>query len=367
MAAAQADDHDHEHDHDHDHDHEDEHTSPTTAEAEEAHAHAHPGEGSCDGNFAGDYNKPLHIAAIFIVMAFSFFGTLLPVLFRRLSNSKKLTTPFQAIKLFGAGVILCTAFVHMFVPAQQILGSECLPEVFHEYHAWAGLIALLGVLFTHFFQVLAGTHVKDRLAAKSKQDEVNVNNTAKQLPTDAETAIPADHDHHAGHAHGAAAADAERRISAYALEAGVAIHSIIIGITLGAARGEFKPLLIALTFHQFFEGIALSSIILSSPLTSSRIHSLLLILFYSLTTPVGIAIGVGVNETYNANAVTALIVTGVLEAISAGILVYDGLVNVVCPHFGGRAFLGARWGGRAIQFVALWLGALAMAVVGRWA
>lgn len=49
--------------------------------------------------------------------------------------------------------------------------------------------------------------------------------------------------------------DAQKRISTFILEAGVAAHSVIIGVTLGISSGsEFIGLLIALLFHQFFEG-----------------------------------------------------------------------------------------------------------------
>lgn len=49
---------------------------------------------------------------------------------------------------------------------------------------------------------------------------------------------------------------------------------------------------------------------------------------YSIMTPLGIAIGLGVRTTYNADGTTANIVTGVLDATSAGILLYTGLVEV---------------------------------------
>lgn len=50
-----------------------------------------------------------------------------------------------------------------------------------------------------------------------------------------------------------------RQITAYVLELGIALHSLIIGLTLGvAADAEFLTLLVALSFHQFFEGFALS-------------------------------------------------------------------------------------------------------------
>ena len=46
--------------------------------------------------------------------------------------------------------------------------------------------------------------------------------------------------------------------------------------------------------------------------------------FYSICTPIGIAIGIGARNSYNGNGVTANIVSGVLDATSAGILLYTG-------------------------------------------
>jgi zinc transporter ZupT len=49
----------------------------------------------------------------------------------------------------------------------------------------------------------------------------------------------------------------QKRSSVALLEAGIAIHSVIIGFALGVSSGsEFIALLIALCFHQFFEGMS---------------------------------------------------------------------------------------------------------------
>ena len=39
---------------------------------------------------------------------------------------------------------------------------------------------------------------------------------------------------------------------------------------------------------------------------------------FTITTPVGIAIGIGIQSTYNANSVTALVVSGVFDSVSTG-------------------------------------------------
>ena len=49
---------------------------------------------------------------------------------------------------------------------------------------------------------------------------------------------------------------------------------------------------------------------------------------FGIVTPLGIAIGLGVRSTYNPESATASIVSGVLDAFSAGILIYTGLVEV---------------------------------------
>lgn len=47
------------------------------------------------------------------------------------------------------------------------------------------------------------------------------------------------------------------------LELGIVVHSVIIGISLGASESPetIKPLLAALSFHQFFEGMGLGGCI----------------------------------------------------------------------------------------------------------
>jgi solute carrier family 39 (zinc transporter), member 1/2/3 len=53
---------------------------------------------------------------------------------------------------------------------------------------------------------------------------------------------------------------------------------------------------------------------------------------YGFATPIGIAAGLGVRTTYNPGSTTASIVSGVMDALSAGILIYTGLVEVRRPR-----------------------------------
>ncbi|TPX72870.1 hypothetical protein SpCBS45565_g00066 [Spizellomyces sp. 'palustris'] len=348
----------------------------------------------CAAEVEGEYNMPLHIAAIFIIMALSFRGTMLPILGRRTAKEKvgKLLSvvagnadyehhlshrlqfgklPFQCLKLFGAGVILSTAFIHMLMPAQMQLTDTCLPAHFQLYSAWAGAIALLGAFFAHFMQYSAiqilhhGKHKTSDTPTTACAKDVRTRTLEEGQP---EPCIMHQYSNsHAddAHVHSLILADAEKTVMTYVLELGIASHSVIIGVTLGAAREEFKGLFIALCFHQFFEGLALSIVVMDADL-KKKLIAIGMVLFYSLTTPVGIIIGIALNHTYHENATQALISTGVLDALSAGILLYDGLVNIVVPHFQAQTLRTASKE-TLFHFFFLWLGALAMAIIGRWA
>src|SRR5438067_1146701 len=71
-----------------------------------------------------------------------------------------------------------------------------------------------------------------------------------------------------------------------------------------------------------FEGLGLGSRIGALKLPKNSIKPWLMSLAYGTTTPLGIAIGLGVRETYDPSSATALIVQGVLDSISAGVLLY---------------------------------------------
>jgi zinc transporter 1/2/3 len=78
-----------------------------------------------------------------------------------------------------------------------------------------------------------------------------------------------------------------------------------------------------------FEGLGLGSRLAGMKLPSSYNYvPIVAAILYGLTTPIGIAVGLGVRTTYNPASTRASIVSGVLDALSAGILIYTGLVEV---------------------------------------
>jgi zinc transporter 1/2/3 len=104
-----------------------------------------------------NYDLPLHIGSIFILVGASILGSLSPVLYASFGNgSIKSSINSQFVirlgLLFGAGVILSTGFIHMFVaisntrfiPAVLLLTDPCLAEVWNdEYPSFAGICFFL--------------------------------------------------------------------------------------------------------------------------------------------------------------------------------------------------------------------------------
>lgn len=88
---------------------------------------------------------------------------------------------------------------------------------------------------------------------------------------------------------------------------------------------------------------------------------------YGLTTPIAIAIGLGLRTTYIAGSFTANVVSGVLDSMSAGILIYTGLVELLARDF---LFNPKRTGDNTrliFMVVCVLLGTGIMAVLGKWA
>jgi zinc transporter 1/2/3 len=155
----------------------------------------------------------------------------------------------------------------------------------------------------------------------------------------------------------------------FILEFGVIFHSIFIGLTLAVAGEEFKTLYVVLVFHQTFEGLGLGTRLSAAPWPKSkRWTPYALAIGYGISTPLAIAIGLGVKKTYAPGSQTTLIVNGVFDSISAGILIYTGLVELMAHEFMFsptmqkapiRTVCGA--------FGLMCLGAGLMALLGKWA
>ncbi|KAJ2718824.1 DNA damage-inducible protein 1, partial [Coemansia sp. Benny D115] len=102
---------------------------------------------------SAEWDNDWHIASLFIIIGTSAAGVFLPIISQsmRPSQDGPARTGFaiQLGQFFGAGVIIATAFVHVFPAANTALTNPCLGKFADKYGAWASLIAMAAVFTMH--------------------------------------------------------------------------------------------------------------------------------------------------------------------------------------------------------------------------
>ncbi|KAF7824409.1 Zinc transporter 1 [Senna tora] len=283
------------------------------------------------------------IASILIAGA---LGVSLPLVSKRIPILRPESDIFFMVKAFAAGVILATGFIHILPDAMDTLSSPCLADYPWHKFPFSGFVAMVSAIGTLMVDSFATGYYKRQHFANSKQ-----------VSADEET----------GDEHNSLTSELIRhRIISQVLELGIVVHSVIIGISLGATGSidAIKPLLVALSFHQFFEGMGLGGCISQARFKSRS--TAIMATFFSLTTPIGIAIGMGISSVYKEDSPTSLIVEGLFNSASAGILIYMALVDLLAADFMNpklqsnvKLQIGAN--------VSLLLGAGSMSVLAKWA
>ncbi len=328
-------------------------------------------DGTCQNTNGYDGRLGLRVSAVFVIMFSSTFGAFFPLAAKRFSCLRLGGFTFTFAKYFGSGVIVATAFIHLLAPANNELKDPCLTGAITDYD-WPEGIALMAVFVMFYFELLAMRKLGG-LVPVAVEDEVK----PMSAPQDEETVLP-ERDIHMSHAQDHQAPDANPRdlskekytaqlLGMYILEFGVIFHSVIIGLTLAVSGKEFDTLYVVLVFHQMFEGLGLGSRIAVLPWERKWLPWCLAGA-YGLTTPISIAVGLGLREAFNPSSPTALIVSGVLDSISAGILLYTGMVELMAHEFLFSDDARALSAKRLLLCVGIMtLGAGLMALLGKWA
>lgn len=319
-----------------------------------------------------DLALKLRIGALFAILVTGAIGVCFPFLGRTFKALSPERDAFLVIKAFAAGVILATGFVHVLPDAYDSLTSSCLSEIPWAKFPFAGFVSMIGALLTLLIDFTASAYYQRRAGTFSA-----TGTTLDDAPMLAESdkrihdQVHA-HAHAHAHAHGdqesleAGTIKVRQRVVSQVLEAGIVAHSVIIGIAMGASQVPctIRPLFAALTFHQFFEGMGLGGCIVQAGFRNLTTASMALA--FSLTTPIGIAVGIGISSTYNENSPTALIVEGLFDAVSSGILIYMALVDLIAADFLSRRMIKngrlQLW-----YYSSLFLGAGAMSLLAIWA
>ncbi|KAG9128660.1 hypothetical protein Leryth_018312 [Lithospermum erythrorhizon] len=367
-------------------------------------------EDGCRGESTAFILKMIGIAAILVA---GVFGVAIPLVGKKRRFLQTDSNFFVAAKAFAAGVILATGFVHMLPDATESLTDPCLPKIPWSKFPFSGFIAMMAALATLLADFL-GTQYYERKQEKQRQslrvasvDAVSSSELGNSL-VETQTSVgkvfgeeeggamhivgmhahaahhrhshsqehgacqgvASEHSHGHSHSHGFANEDelgsVRHIVVSQILELGIVSHSVIIGLSLGVSQSPctIRPLIAALSFHQFFEGFALGGCISQAQLRS--LHTTLMACFFAITTPLGIAVGCGISNFYNPDSPRALAIEGILDSISAGILVYMALVDLIAADFlSKRMSCNVRL--QVVSYIALFLGAALMSSLALWA
>lgn len=361
----------------------------------------------------------LRIAAVFIIFAASLAGALPPILLlRRRCRPLSLDSPAARIlQAFAGATIAALAVVHVAPVAVELLAT--LPLVV-PYDHLGGAVVLVGLFLTVSADGLLAARTapaayKQALRASlglevggegggggaaAAPGDADAKTSAEKAPkavdeeaaaaTAPEPPLPPHHHHHvcarslaeqrliaalsinnndASNDNCGLPLVRERRAAAlaYSLEVGCVLHSLLIGLAVGisatAGRSTVAALTTAVALHQAIEGLALGCALGRAPF--SKLHAVMMSLVYSLTTPTGVAIGIGVAGTFDPESVAAAAATGVASGLSAGLLLYLGLCQLMMEELSKEDLIvrrGLRWavhgavmlGGGLMCVLALW-------------
>ncbi|CAN8295491.1 unnamed protein product [Cochlearia groenlandica] len=306
------------------------------------------------------------IAAIPSVLVAGVIGVLFPLLGRVFPSLRPETNFFFVTKAFAAGVILATGFMHVLPEGYEKLTSPCLKGEAWEF-PFTGFIAMVAAILTLSVDSFATSYFHKSHFKTSKKigDGDGGGGGGEEIGL---------HVHAHGHTHGIVGVDSgeshvqlrRTRVVAQVLEVGIIVHSVVIGISLGASQNPdtAKALFAALMFHQCFEGLGLGGCIAQGNFKCMSIT--IMSILFSVTTPIGIAVGMGIANSYKETSQTALIVQGVLNSASAGILIYMSLVDFLAADF-MHPKMQSNTSLQILAHIALLVGAGIMALLAKWA
>ncbi|GAV54262.1 hypothetical protein ZYGR_0AK07650 [Zygosaccharomyces rouxii] len=348
------------------------------------------------------------ISSIFVIFFTSTLLSLFPVVAQKVPWLRIHKYVYQFARSFGTGVIVSTSYIHLMDPAYQEIGTySCIAQTGNwSIYSWCPAIMLTTVFTTFLVDLFSAVYVErkygvvheehgDEVAnaitdGGKKVDQLHMDNNRMEtgsLPnnenpyssvqamdqndekcsTDAQSYVLSESSRSENEQ------DVERKFRAdfgafMVLEAGLLFHSVMIGLNLGTVGDEFSTLYPVLVFHQSFEGLGIGARLCAITFPrDKRWWPYALCLAYGLTTPVCVAIGLGVRKTYSSNSYSVNIVSGILDSISAGVLMYTGLVELLARDYMFNPHRTKDLRELFFNVASILTGAGLMALLGKWA
>ncbi|KAI5210906.1 hypothetical protein AUEXF2481DRAFT_68383 [Aureobasidium subglaciale EXF-2481] len=340
-----------------------------TASARDIICYLQLGENEYNGHL------PARISAIFVMFFVSTLGTAFPYLGKRMPKLRIPHSVYLFARYFGSGVIISTAFIHLLEPAYQAIGPNSCVGMTGNWalYSWTPAIMLAAAMSIFVVDVIAQKYVADKYGLDLHPNVEDLVTTKTPSPSTTPTTpspLPKTdpEKQHLDTSTAEKIAFAQQFTSFLILEFGIIWHSIFIGLNFGVAGKEWRTLYIVLMFHQAFEGLGIGARMSSIPFPARYKNWLpwCCVLGYGVTTPIAMGVGLGVRGSYNAGSYESLLMVGVFDAISAGILVYNGLVELLARDF---IFEPQTRSNKRLTFMmgCVFLGAMLMCTIGKWA
>ncbi|PPD80603.1 hypothetical protein GOBAR_DD22468 [Gossypium barbadense] len=271
-------------------------------------------------------------------------GVSLPLFSRRMLSLGPERELFTIVKAFALGVILATGYMHVLPDPFDGLMFDCLPENPWRKFPFTTFVAMLSAIVTlmvySFAMSVYRKHHAKALMAGDGTDVARLENGDVQIENHG-------HEHHG----------VMNEKSQQLLRHRVIAQLLKIHVPLGHSL-----LLFAST--KCFEGMGLGGCILQAEYKFKL--KAIMVLFFSATTALGIVLGIGLSKVYSETSPTSLIVVGLLNASSAGLLNYMALVDLLAADFLGSK-LQTNMKLQIWSYVAVLLGAGFMSVMAKWA
>ncbi|KAK2865024.1 hypothetical protein FQN49_003987 [Arthroderma sp. PD_2] len=319
---------------------------------------------SCD-RVDRDYNIPYRVGSLFAILSTSSIAVFGPIILTRFFASKMNIFAFTVIKQLGTGIMIATAFIHLLTHAELMFGNECLGVL--QYEATATSIFMAGLFLTFLIEYLGNRAILSRGKRHLKAGDIEPSVASTPQGTESgskpvlDSAIA-----NLGHNHSCTDVP-DDKLSVALMEAGIVFHSVILGVTLVVSGDSgYTPLFIVIIFHQMFEGLALGSRIAELPKTKISTKFIMASVF-SIITPLGMAIGLGVLHTFNGNDKNTIVAIGTLDALSAGILAWAAIVDMWCHDWIHGDLKDAGLARTVTGLFSLIAGMVLMGVLGKWA
>mmetsp|Transcript_16016 Transcript_16016/g.34667 ORF Transcript_16016/g.34667 Transcript_16016/m.34667 type:complete len:307 (-) Transcript_16016:1505-2425(-) len=302
-------------------------------------------------NAADDvYDTKLQVVGLFLIIAVSFLGMCVAFGFRRLGSAGGCRIASMVfLKGLGIGVIVCTACIHLINEAFEDFEDAGWSE---DYESWPFVFALIGVLLSAMFEFYS--------------ERTTLGNKGSVTLADLEDLEKVGH-HDSDDTSSAHSSSKITHKTAMIVEAGILCHSILIGFDLGLnTKTQWRTLVVAVCFHQFFEGLALAQVILEAELPTRKI--VYMTLFYSFTTAIGVAIGIATHTAAGTEGTSLKLFIGILNSFCGGVILYIGMISLFVPWFlRNKQLQLASKRVSLLGFFGIALGFAAMAIIGIWA